>query len=452
MMQVRFLSGALHVCPIEKKTGVLLEKERFVLKKEKDNAVIKWFKDVAELVKGNKKNALIVLAFVVLVVIGIGVAVGTSKRTVAEEPVEVDTQSVSQDYVITDEAMQIDAFPEVNELMKKYYDAAAAGDVATIESIKTAVDEKEKIIIEKKAEYIDSYPTVTCYTKSGPVADSYMVFAYYEVKLTDFEKTVPGLNAWYVCKKDDGTLYINDDEQDEKLANYCKVISVQDDVVDLNNTVNVKFNEAVAEDEQLAAFLDLLPSLLSSAVGDELAKNSEDEVEKENTEETDSQEEEIQIVSNVEKKAKTTDVVNIRSSDSETADKVGKAQKGDEFVVLEQKINGWSKIMYNNKECFIKSEYLQIEGEEATNEETTEQETATTTTETDEEAVANSPSSGKAKAKDTVNIRASASTDAERIAVAYKGEEMTVVNKQADGWTKVKFGSKTGFVKSEYLE
>ena len=71
---------------------------------------------------------------------------------------------------------------------------------------------------------------------------------------------------------------------------------------------------------------------------------------------------------------------------------------------------------------------------------------------TDEEAAANSPSSGKAKAKDTVNIRESASTDAGRVAVAYKGEEMTVVNKQADGWTKVKFNGKTGYVKSEYLE
>ena len=39
---------------------------------------------------------------------------------------------------------------------------------------------------------------------------------------------------------------------------------------------------------------------------------------------------------------------------------------------------------------------------------------------------------------DTVNIRKSASTDAEKVAVAYKGEEMEVVQKQADGWTKVR--------------
>ena len=416
------------------------------MKLKKDNAVVKWFKDVAELIKQNKKIAAITGAFIALVIIGICVSIAT-KRSDNQTPEVAETPSGAQEYVISDEAMQIDAFPDVNALMRKYYDAAAAGDVATIESIKSCVDEKEKIIIEKKSEYIDAYPTVTCYTKSGPVADSYMVFAYYEVKLTDYDNTVPGLNAWYVCKRDNGELYINDDEQDEKLANYCKVISVQDDVVDLNNTVNVKFNEAVAADEELAAFLDLLPSLLSSAVGDELAKNSEDAVPDGNdTSEVETTEE---VVTQVNKKAKTTDVVNIRSSDSETADKVGKAQKGDEFTVIEQKINGWSKIMYNDKECYIKSEYLQIEGQED------EQQTTAETKQdevTDEQALANSPSSGKAKAKDTVNIRESASTDASRVAVAYKGEEMTVVNKQADGWTKVKFNGKTGYVKSEYLE
>lgn len=421
------------------------------MKIEKDNAAVKWFKDVAKLIKGNKKNTIIVAAFALIVIVGIVIGVVSGKKP-DQEVVAPETEQISEDYVITDEAMQMDAFPEVNDLMRKYYDAAAAGDVATIESIKSSVDEKEKIIIEKKSEYIESYPTVTCYTKSGPVADSYMVFAYYEVKLVDYEKVVPGLNAWYVCKDATGKLYINDDEQDEKLANYCKIISVQDDVVDLNNTVNVKFNEAVSGDEELAAFLDLLPSLLSSAVGDELAKNSEDAPVDTTESGVDTQTgEDVQVVETVEKKAKTTDVVNIRSSDSETADKVGKAQKGDEFIVLEQKINGWSKIIFNNKECYIKTEYLQIEGEEQPEEETQQAETKTDEV-TDEEAAANSPSSGKAKARDTVNIRESASTTADRVAVAYKGEEMTVVNKQADGWTKVKFNGKTGYVKSEYLE
>ena len=302
-------------------------------RKKRENVAIRWIKDVLTLIIANKMIALIVLAFLVITVIGlIVVDVMLRDRTPVEE-VEVQVENVLNDeYVITDEALQIDAIPEINSLMQSYYKAAAVGDIDTIDRIKTGIDDKEKIVISKKSEYVEDYPVVTCYTKSGPVEDSYIVFAYYEVKLFDYEQTVPGLNAWYVCKNADGSFYINDDEQDEKLANYCKAISVQDDYVDLTNTVNVKFNEAVATDEKLAAFLDKLPDLLTSAVGEELAKANEPEEVVEVAEP-----EETVVSDNTEKKAKATDVVNVRSSDSETADKIGKVQKGDILTVYEQK-------------------------------------------------------------------------------------------------------------------
>lgn len=435
------------------------------MKKKKENAIVNWFKDVATLIKNNKKITIIILAVVVLVVAAVVVSSVLAKKNAADENVAVETENIPGDqYVITDEPLEVDAYPEINDLMRKYYDASAAGDVATIESIKVPVDDKEKTIITKKAEYVESYPTVTCYTKKGPVEGSFLVFAYYEVKLVDYESVAPGLNAWYVCKRDDGTYYINDDEQDEKLADYCKVICVQDDVVDLNNTVNVKFNEVVAADTELASFLELLPELLTASVGEELAKAnspeeqdvgdgaSEQNVDGNTAEGGDNENGEGDGAAGDIKEAKTTDVVNVRSSDSETADKVGKAQKGDKFQVLEQKINGWSKIMYEGKECYIKSEYLQIIGEEPENDEQTANASTQTDEITDAEAAANSPSSGKAKARDTINIREKDSTTADRVTVAYKGEEMTVIEKQTNGWTKVKFNGKTGYVKSEYLE
>ncbi|MCR5799243.1 MAG: SH3 domain-containing protein [Lachnospiraceae bacterium] len=421
------------------------------MENKKENKVFNWFKDVWELIKNNKKTSIITAAFIVAVAVIIILVVHFSNPK-QPDPSEVVTEPISDEYVISDEPLEVDAYPEINELMRKYYDASAAGDVATIESIKTAVNDKEKIVITKKSEYVESYPVVTCYTKKGPIEDTFMVFAYYEVKLKDYDNTAPGLNAWYVCKREDGTYYINDDEQDEKLKNYCKIISVQDDVVDLNNTVNVKFNEVVNSDTELAAFLELLPELLTASVGEELAKANDPEADTNETVDTPSTESGSETVEDTPqlegKEVKTTDVVNIRSSDSETADKVGKAQKGDKFTVLEQKVNGWSKIEFEGKECYIKSEYLVAldadNGTENTNTQTDEP--------TNEEAAANSPSSGTAKATDTVNIRKTDSTEAEKVTVAYKGEEMTVLEKQSNGWTKVKFNGKTGYVKSEYLE
>lgn len=421
-------------------------------KKKKGNIALKLLKEVVALIAYNKVISLAVLGLIVIIIIVSSIVSAVKKKHAEpQDIVGVETEAIpSDEYVIHNDALEVDAYPEINALMRKYYDAAANGDVATIESIKTPVDDKEKIIIAKKAEYLDSYPVVTCYTKLGPVEGAYLVFAYYEVKLVDYETLAPGLNAWYVCKRPDGSYYINDDEQDEKLANYCKIICVQDDVVDLNNKVNVKFNEVVAQDSGLASFLELLPEKLTASVGDELAKANEEEEQATAPVPEAGTETATTVTSNGDKEVRTTDVVNVRSSDSETADRVGKAQKGDTYKLLEQKVNGWSKIMFEGKEAYIKSEYLQIVGEETASTGTTE--TAKEETISDAEAIANSPSSGVARARDTVNVREKDSTDAGRVAMAYKGEEMTVIEKQSNGWTKVKFNGKTGFVKSEYLE
>lgn len=421
-------------------------------KKKKGNIALKLLKEVVALIAYNKVISLAVLGLIVIIIIVSSIVSAVRKKHAEpQDIVGVETEAIpSDEYVIHNDALEVDAYPEINALMRKYYDAAANGDVATIESIKTPVDDKEKIIIAKKAEYLDSYPVVTCYTKLGPVEGAYLVFAYYEVKLVDYETLAPGLNAWYVCKRPDGSYYINDDEQDEKLANYCKIICVQDDVVDLNNKVNVKFNEVVAQDSELASFLELLPEKLTASVGDELAKANEEEEQATAPVPEAGTETATTVTSNGDKEVRTTDVVNVRSSDSETADRVGKAQKGDTYKLLEQKVNGWSKIMFEGKEAYIKSEYLQIVGEETASTGTTE--TAKEETISDAEAIANSPSSGVARARDTVNVREKDSTDAGRVAMAYKGEEMTVIEKQSNGWTKVKFNGKTGFVKSEYLE
>ena len=391
---------------------------------------------------------LIICGFIVIVVAAIVISSAIAKKKSAEAEAEAAAEAEAEDaYVITDEALALNAIPEINTLMRTYYDAVAAGDVDTIMSIKTSVDEKEKIVVEKKSEIVESYPTVDVYTKPGPEENSYVVFANYEVKFFDYEENVPGINAWYVCVREDGSYYINDDELDDELEEYCKLITVQDDVIDLDNQVTVQYNEILEADEELAAFLDTLPDVLTAAVGEELAKA--DAPEDEETEETEEETEEETTVTNA--KGTTTDVVNIRMSDSENADKVGKAQKGDVYTVLEQKANGWTKIEYEGTEAYIKSQYIQVESEESESADT-EEDTQNKDDSTDTEAAAASPDSGTATAKDTINVRAKASVDADKVAVCYKGEQVTVIEKQSDGWSKVKYAGKTGYVKSEYLE
>ena len=155
----------------------------------------------------------------------------------------------------------------------------------------------------------------------------------------------------------------------------------------------------------------------------------------------------------------TIDTVNVRTSDSEMADKLGRAEKGMRLPLVEKRENGWSKIVFEGKEAFIKSEFLAdivdtAEGQqEASNTQTEQQEP-------EGESQQQSSSSGgglvgsdgKVTAKTTVNVRSSANESGERLGVIYEGEQLELVMQQADGWCKVKYDGKTGYVKTEFVE
>ena len=156
-------------------------------------------------------------------------------------------------------------------------------------------------------------------------------------------------------------------------------------------------------------------------------------------------------------KVKSTDVVNIRTSDSETADKLGKAAVGDEFELLEEKGNGWSKVKYDGGEAFIKSDYLEPsetvaasdveqDGDDEEDEED-EQEEQQADNSSDSQTT-----SGTVTVKENVRIRKGASENSDKLGTAYAGEKLEVIMKQADGWTKIKYNGQTAYVKSDYVE
>ena len=428
--------------------------------KEKFHSFIEWCKDIVSLIKENKMIAIAVFVFVALVLVAVVVSTTLGKNPKTSEAaaavLETESSTEAETLTVPDEPLEEDAYPEINTVVKQYYQAMADGDVATLQTIMTGLDEKEEIKIVKKSEYVESYPTVTCYTKKGLVEDSYIVYAYYEVKLVDFENLTPGMNALYLCKNEDGSYYINGETQDDKIIEYCEIVSSQDDVVDLVNTVQVKYNELKSTDAELSEFLAELPDILTAAVGEELAKREAEEnasTVSENTADAaettpEGTEEPAQEEQNVEKTVRTKAVVNVRSSDSSTADKIGKAQLGDEFKLLEEKGNGWSKILFEGEEAFVKSEYLEVVSEEVVDNSSDDDDDDNSSSSSN----ADSPSSGTAVATTTINVRADASTSAEKVAVCYEGEKLEVVTKRADGWTEVKYKGKKGFVKSEFLE
>lgn len=407
------------------------------------------------------------VVLVICVLITVVIAVNANKKKAEQEETEVASEEVNMAgslISVPDVPLEQDAVPEINELFNKYYTAMMEGDTDTMSQLVDYLDETELLRAKETSKYIEAYPTLEVYTKAGPKEGSYIAYVYAELKFYDYDKNIPGMSVYYVCQREDGSYYINEDgEENENELNYIRDVNVQDDVIDLNNMVAVKYNDMLAEDEDLVDFILDLNAEIDKNVGEALARaegSGESDAASEETEgdtagetadaseETeDSQEEPVTVVT----KVKAIDVVNIRTSDSETADKLGKAAVGDEFTLLEEKGNGWSKIEYEGGEAYIKSEFLEpSETMEASAEDTSDD---SGDAESEEQADNSSAEiTGTVTVKENVRVRASASENGEKLGTAYVGEKLDVIMKQADGWTKIKYNGRTAYVKSEYVE
>lgn len=397
------------------------------------------------------------VVLIVCVLITIWIAVNANQKEQLKHEAEaaaLTTQQLEEEQPVESQAYELEenAYPEINNVVRAYYDAQASGDVDTVAGLNTYLNEIQKIKVEELSKYIEAYPVLDVYTKPGMEENTYVAYVCSEVKFYDVEQTVPGMQTYYIGMDAEGNYFINNGTYDETVNNYIKELTLQDDVVDLNNKVVVAYNDLLAEDEELSEFLAYMKEKINENVGEILAQAEQPEQEEEAVSETaDVAEEENTTV--VTMTARATDVVNIRVSDSEQAEKVGKAQINQEFTVLEQKGNGWSKISYEGGEAYIKSDYLEITSQAETAVSSQEQETESDHTDTASQAATTGKTPGdKVKVKESVRIRKSASTDSEVLGTAYEGDTFELVMEQADGWSKIKYKGNNAYIKTEFLE
>lgn len=330
---------------------------------------------------------------------------------------------------IKDLALEENAHEYVNQFVTKYYEACAAGDIDTYCAMRDATDEDERIIMQKKADYIENYQIVNCLTKPGPKEKSYLAYVYYEVKFNGIETTAPGVGALYLCTNDTGELFIYSGEVDQEAEEYMKAVNQQEDVMDLFTKADVTYKDVVTANEDLRVFLEeelrenlnrdiaaaraelnigIVPAALDA--GDEPADPVEPEPEPEPEPQTET--------------VATTKRVNVRSSSSVEATRLGTVDPGTRFTRYESLENGWSRIGYEGGEAYIKSEYLQVV-------ETT---------------------IGTVKTNATVNIRASASQTATKLGTVNAGTSLELVERQENGWSRILYNGMTAYVKSEFIE
>lgn len=410
-------------------------------------------KGLVEFVKKNIRSILKigipVIVCIAIVVVAVKLINSKTKKDVDDTIAMVENQSEGvtiDESALKDEPLETDAYSDVKALMDSFYIALADGDIDTVQSLKDATDDTELVTYEKKSEYIESYNNMICYTKKGVEPDSYFVYEYYEVKFINIDTMAPGLNTWYVYKNEEGNLQI-DGDMDESINAYPKLVTSQSDVVDLFNKVDVAYADAIQSDETLNAFLAALPEELKTSVGEALAEaekttdDSEENAEEE-AEETES-EDEIPTDQTVNQIVKATDTINVRKSDSEEADKLGKLAQGTEVTRVEDKANGWSRIIFEDQEAYVKSDYLEVVSE---NEEVADNQ------DDDTEQDASSVNAGASvTAQTNVNVRNQPGETSDKIGTATAGTSYTVKETLNDGWIAIDYKGQTGYAKAEFF-
>ena len=136
----------------------------------------------------------------------------------------------------------------------------------------------------------------------------------------------------------------------------------------------------------------------------------------------------------------TTDKINVRDAASEDGNLLGQLASGTQVTWYADE-NGWAKIDYNGTKAYVKADYLADVSGDST------QDTSQSTN-----SSANLSQGQEITLANTVNVRESMSETASKVAVAYAGEQVTVIESYADGWTKVNYNGKQGYCKTEYLQ
>lgn len=412
-----------------------------------------------KLLKNNWKYLAGAIAFIILVVILVNLSAKEDAKDQEkvkqqqEEQTAQETQESGTETVEPASSLSVEDYPEVNELIQKYFDSMANNDVETLKQILAEVLPEDEASVKTGSEQTESYNNIVCYTKPGNVENTYVVFASYEAKFVGINTTAPGLLSFYVITKEDGSLCIQN-KLDDDVKEYIQGLVANDtEVADLFEASQKRYEQALADDADLKAFVEGLESENTETAGnqeetpEQVAEATEETQSTETAEKTEEQPQEETSEQTTETTEGTTYVkakenVNVRNGASEEADPIGKLLGGESAEKTGEK-DGWICINYKGQEGYVKADFVEA---------TSDGSTSVSKAQTENTESESSESKETVYVKETVNIRSGMSQDSDKVGTAYAGESYTKIMDYADGWTKVEYNGSEAYIKTEFLE
>lgn len=287
------------------------------------------------------------------------------------------------------EMFEIDAYPAVMALIEKYYACYASGDFETLQTIAAPFSEHELAYMQLLSNYVEGYENLTFYTKSGLDTSSYLVNVYLEMKFVGVETLAPGLDFFYVRTNEDGSLYIdtsyseynmknNDNPLDINIHNLIKEHKQHADLIELLSDTTEKFNEALSADANLNTMVnETIPAAISAWMTElvggvapqpevpetDVSETEEQDTQVPETETSESEEpesEEPAVLSFPEGTVITLDgATNVRKEMTTNSSIVETLYKGARVTVVMSYAEGWTKVKWDNKTGYIRSDLLQ---------------------------------------------------------------------------------------------
>ena len=379
--------------------------------------------------------------FVALLVVLIVVWARGSHKETDEEDNESTIPELETTVEVPKDKYEENAYDDVNSLVASYLGAMSTGDTETMASLSSSLSDDMKAFYEAQAKYVGNYSNYNVYTKKGPAENSYFLLATYDLTINGQSKSLPALISLYVCRNESGALYINSESLTADEEAYILELVAQKDFAELINKIEMDYNSALEDDSSLAAAANALKDEINKDAQEILVAKQQKDLEEAAEAEAAAQAEALAAASS--QVRCTSENVNIRASASTDAESIGKTKTGDIYTRYEKMENGWSKIDYNGKEAYIKSEFLEDVEDTSFSE---------STSEGGEESAASSLKPGdKITVKENVNVRKSASESGEKIATAYRGEQFELIE-LSNGWCKIKYKGEEAFVKADYVE
>lgn len=123
--------------------------------------------------------------------------------------------------------------------------------------------------------------------------------------------------------------------------------------------------------------------------------------------------------------------VNLRSEANTSSSILAELKNGTAVTVVST-ANGWCKVTYSGKTGYIKQDYVSTTGSASNN------------------TSASTGTAAVVKCSSTVNFRSAASTSSTILGELKNGTAVTVLS-TANGWSKVSYAGKTGYISADYL-